>query len=109
LPDCLIRFHEFAAPEALRGLGTGVPRGAANPRAATSLLLRAAEHGGARSRRPDVGQGGDVSYSGAHVLLELDTRPPRLIPYIREFVPTVNLEEGWLICTYPLDDCEERP
>jgi 16S rRNA processing protein RimM len=50
----------------------------------------------------------DVSHSGAHVVLELDTDPPRLIPFIREFVPEVSLAEGWMVSTYPLD-AEEGP
>lgn len=64
---------------------------------------------GMEVRRPDgtvLGHVIEVSDSGAHVLLEIDTRPPRLIPFIRRHVPEVNLEEGWLTTTYPLDDTE---
>lgn len=64
---------------------------------------------GMEVRRPDgtvLGRVIEVSDSGAHVLLEIDTSPPRLIPFIRQHVPEVNLEEGWLITTYPLDDTE---
>lgn len=64
---------------------------------------------GLEVRRPDgtvLGRVTEVSDSGAHVLLEIDTSPPRLIPFIREHVPDLNLAEGWLITTYPFDDHE---
>lgn len=48
-----------------------------------------------------------VVHSGAHWLLQLDTLPTRLIPFTAQFVPEVNLEQGYLVCLYPLDEVVE--
>jgi 16S rRNA processing protein RimM len=45
----------------------------------------------------------DVLDSGAHILLGVDTLPSRFIPFTRQYVPTVDLEHGYLVTTYPLD------
>lgn len=108
----LIRFNEFTAPEPLKRyaaweLAFPARRGEL-PRAADEVYyfeLLDMEVRDAAGRA--LGKVVDVSHSGAHVVLELDTRPPRLIPFIREFVPALNLAEGWLVSTYPLDDREE--
>lgn len=42
----------------------------------------------------------------AHVLLEIDAPKSPLIPFTRQHVPDVNLEEGWLITSYPLGEQE---
>ena len=42
----------------------------------------------------------------AHVLLEIKALKSPLIPFTREHVPEVNLEEGWLTTTYPLGEQE---
>lgn len=108
-----IRFQQFMAPEPLKrfsGWELAFPaRRGELPRASGEIYyfeLLGMEVRDAAGQR--LGQVTDVSHSGAHVLLELDTHPPRLIPYIREFVPKVNLTEGWLVSTYPLD-YEEEP
>lgn len=46
----------------------------------------------------------DVIDSGAHILLSIDTLPDRLIPFTRQYVPTVDLALGYLVTTYPLDE-----
>lgn len=110
----LMRFAEFDAPEPLKKycgweLAFAVRRGEL-PREEDEIYffeLLGMEVRDAAGRF--LGQVAEVSDSGAHVLLELDTEPPRLVPFIRQFVPEVNLAEGWLVCTYPLDAFEEVP
>ena len=107
----LIRFAEYDAPEPMKFLSKwelAYPaRRGELPREEDEIYFFELE--GMEVRRPDgtrIGTVIEVSDSGAHVLLELDTTPPRLVPFIRQFVPEVNLAEGWLSCTYPLDDIE---
>ena len=107
----LIRFEGHDAPEPLKFLSgwelTYPARIGELPREEGEIYYF--ELLGMEVRRPDgavLGRVIEVSDSGAHVLLEIDTSPPRLIPFIQQHVPEVNLEEGWLITTYPLDDTE---
>lgn len=107
----LIRFAEFNAPEPIKKFGSwelAYPtRRGELPREEGEIYFF--ELQGMEVRRPSgdlIGHVAEIRDSGAHVLLELDTAPPRLIPFIREFIPEVCLEEGWLICTYPLDSTE---
>lgn len=46
--------------------------------------------------------------SGAHVLLGLDTLPDRYIPFTRQFVPEIDLQQGYLVTTYPLHEFVEE-
>jgi len=110
----LIRFKEFNAPEPLQRHYTWnlafVARRGELPRATDEIYFFELLGMEVRDAEGQVlGHVTEVSDSGAHVLLELDTQPPRLVPFIRHFVPTVNLAEGWLICTYPLDAFEVLP
>jgi len=104
----LIRFKEFSTPEPLKKfslweLAYPVRRGEL-PREEGELYFFELLDMEVRTPLGDIiGHVAEVRDSGAHVLLELDTKPPRLVPYIREFIPEVNLEQGWLVCTYPLD------
>jgi len=107
----LIRFEGHSAPEPLKFLAgwelTYPARIGELPREEGEVYYF--ELLGMEVRRPDgtvLGRVTEVSDSGAHVLLEIDTKPPRLIPFIRQHVPEVSLEERWLITTYPLDDTE---
>jgi len=110
----LMRFEEFDAPEPLRQyyaweLAFAVRRGEL-PREGDEIYffeLQGMEVRDANGRT--LGHVAEIRDSGAHVLLELDTQPPRLVPFIRQFVPEVSLAEGWLTCTYPLDAFEELP
>ena len=47
-----------------------------------------------------------VMETPAHVLLEVTAPGSPLVPFTREHVPEVNLEEGWLVTTYPLGEQE---
>jgi 16S rRNA processing protein RimM len=42
----------------------------------------------------------EVVETGASVLLELDTKPIRLIPFTARDIPEVNLSAGYLVTTY---------
>lgn len=104
----LIRFAEFNAPELVKKFGLwelAYPaRRGELPREEGEIYFF--ELLDMEVRKPNgevIGHVAEVRDSGAHVLLELDTDPPRLVPYIREFIPDVNLDEGWLVCTYPLE------
>lgn len=55
-----------------------------------------------------VGVVRQVLDSGAHVLLELASLPDRYIPFTKQFVPEVDLAQGYLVTTYPLDDFVEE-
>jgi ribosomal 30S subunit maturation factor RimM len=50
----------------------------------------------------------EVLDSGAHILLGLNTLSNRYIPFTLQFVPEVNLEQGYLVTTYPLDEYVEE-
>jgi len=107
-----IRFQQFTAPEPLKrfaGWELAFPaRRGELPREADEVYYFELLGMDVRDAAGQLlGEVVDVGHSGAHVLLELDTHPPRLVPFIREFVPEVNLAEGWLVCTYPLDRDEE--
>jgi 16S rRNA processing protein RimM len=110
----LMRFSEFTAPEPLKrvcgwDLAFGVRRGEL-PRDADEIYFFELQGMEVRDAGGQVlGHVAEVRDSGAHVLLELDTQPPRLVPFIRQFVPEVSLDEGWLICTYPLAAAEVAP
>jgi 16S rRNA processing protein RimM len=114
-PDCfLIRFAEFSAPEPLKRFSTWElvypSRRGQLPRERDEIYYF--ELVDMEVRRPDgavIGHVAEVRHSGAHVLLELDTASAKLVPFIREFIPEVNLEQGWLVCTYPLESNEVLP
>ena len=44
-----------------------------------------------------------ASDSGAHTVLEISGGYKQLIPFTEQFVPEVNLAEGYLVTTYPLE------
>lgn len=46
------------------------------------------------------GRVAEVVETGAGLLLELDTSPPRLIPFTERSVPEVNLAGGYLVTAY---------
>ncbi len=50
----------------------------------------------------------EVIDSGAHILLSLNTLPDRYIPFTLQFVPEVDLAQGYLVTTYPLSDFVEE-
>jgi len=65
---------------------------------------------GMEARRPDgvvLGTVTEVQQGPAHTLVAITGHPSRLIPFTRQFVPEVHLEEGYFVSTYPLDDVEE--
>jgi len=47
-----------------------------------------------------LGRVRDVIETGASIVLDLDSTPPRLIPFTARDVPEVNLAEGYLVTTY---------
>jgi 16S rRNA processing protein RimM len=47
-----------------------------------------------------IGHVVELVETGAGLLLELDTKPPRLIPYTARDVTEVNLNGGYLVTTY---------
>lgn len=50
-----------------------------------------------------LGRVDNVIDSGAHVLLEVRELGGRLLPFTSMFVPEVNLEQGYLVSSYPLE------
>lgn len=108
----LIRFKEFSTPEPLKRF-TGwelrfVADAADLPREEDEYYFFELE--GLEVRRADGSRAGavmDVQEVAGQVLLELDTRPPRLIPFSRATVPEVSLDGGYLVTTYPLDNITE--
>jgi 16S rRNA processing protein RimM len=107
--DFTIKFAQYDAPEPLvdlKGwnLGYVVRRGdlpREDPEDVYEFELQ-----GMELRRPDgsvIATVANVRDSGAHTILELDLPGEPLVPFIREYVPEVNLAQGWMVCTYPLD------
>jgi 16S rRNA processing protein RimM len=47
-----------------------------------------------------LGRVRDVIETGAGIVLEVDSAPPRLIPFTARDVPEVNLEGGYLVTSY---------
>jgi len=108
----VIRFSEFSAPEPLKPF-TGWTL---NYRAEVGELPREAgevyyfELEGLEVRRPDgtvLGRVVEVWDNGAHTVLDVKGAINRSIPYQAEFIGEVNLEQGYLVTTYPLDYVEE--
>jgi 16S rRNA processing protein RimM len=61
---------------------------------------------GLEVRTPDgrvLGRVDKVIDSGAHVLLEVEALGGRLLPFTAMYVPEVNLEQGYLVSSYPLE------
>jgi 16S rRNA processing protein RimM len=109
LPDgFLMRFAEFDAPEplaALKGweLGYCARRGELPRDEPDDVYLF--ELPGMELRRPDgtrLGRVSDVRDNGPHTVLELDGPGRPLVPFTREACPEIRIEEGVIICTYPL-------
>ena len=110
---CLVRFAGYDAPEPLKPFTSWeliyfIPRGAL-PREPGDVY--SFELVGLEVRRAGGGKLGrvvDVIDSGAHTLLEVSALPGRLIPFTSQYVPEVNLERGYLVSSYPLDDYVEE-
>jgi 16S rRNA processing protein RimM len=108
--DFTIKFAQYDAPEPLvdlKGwnLGYAARRGEV-PRADPEDVYEF-ELPGMELRTPDgvlIAKVRQVRDSGAHTLLELDLPGEPLVPFIRQHVPEVNLAEGWMVCTYPLEE-----
>jgi 16S rRNA processing protein RimM len=104
-----VLFAEYDAPEPLQQfkgweLGYSAARGELLRDDPDEVYLF--ELPGMELRRPDgsvIGVVRQVLDSGAHTILELDLPGEPLVPFIREYVPEVNLAQGWMVCTYPLD------
>lgn len=108
LPDAfLMRFEGLDFPEALKpfkgwNLMHCAQRGAL-PREAGEVYLF--ELKGLEVRGADgaaFARVTDVLDNGAQVLLELDLPGQPYVPYVSQHVPEVNLEQGYLVCTYPI-------
>lgn len=104
----IIRFAEYSAPEPLKRFGGW----SLCYRAAPGELPREAgevyffELVGLEVRRPDgavLGRVVDVWDNGAHAVLDVEGAIKRSIPYQDEFIGEVNLKQGYLVTTYPLD------
>jgi 16S rRNA processing protein RimM len=104
-----VRFAEYDAPEPLaqfKGweLGYIAARGELPREDPADVYLF--ELPGMEVRRPDgsvIGVVRDVLDSGAHTILQLDLPGDPLVPFIAQWFPEVNLAEGWMVCSYPLD------
>lgn len=104
---CLLHFQEFDAPEPLsRFKGWSLLHCAARgelPRAEGEVYLFELQGLEVRDASGTAfAHVADVVDSGAHVLLELDLPGRPYVPYVGQHIPVVNLEQGYLICTYPL-------
>lgn len=105
----LIRFREYDAPEPMKFLrGWNLmfhARRGELPREPGEVYFFELE--GMEARDPEgqvLGRVKEVHDTRAGISLELDSRPPRLIPFTAQFVPDVQLEAGYLVTTYPIDD-----
>ena len=108
----LIRFAEYSAPEELKRFsGWGLCYSAKSgqlPREAGEVYFFELE--GLEVRRPDgtvLGRVVEVWDNGAHAVLDVEGAIKRSIPYQAEYIGEVNLAEGYLVTTYPLDYIEE--
>lgn len=105
----IIRFDGFTAPEPLKRYGgwnlvRPVKRGAL-PRDEGEVYFFELE--GMEVRTPAgivLGHVRAICETPAHVLLELSAPGAPLIPFTRQHVPDLNLEQGWLVTTYPLGE-----
>lgn len=113
----LAKFAEFTAPEPLRRyhdweIAFATERGEL-PREDGEIYYFELEGMEVRAANGSVlGVVTGVYETGAHVLLEVGTTPPALIPFNAESVPELSLEEGWLVTSYPLpqaEGMEEQP
>ena len=110
--DFLVRFEGFASPErarVLRGwdLCCWVQVGEL-PREVDEVYYF--ELVGLEVRRPDgtvIGRVGDIVETAAHVLLQLAEPAQRLLPFTRQYVPEIDLAEGYLVSSYPLEVRED--
>jgi len=105
----IVRFAGFDAPEPLKRFGGWELMYHANrgelPRDEGEIYFFELE--GMEVRTPQgtiLGHVSAVRETAAHVLLEVDELPGRMIPFTQQYVPNLNLEEGWLITAYPLDE-----
>jgi 16S rRNA processing protein RimM len=104
----IIRFEGYSAPEQLKPFtGWSLCYRAQSgelPREASEVYYF--ELVGLEVRRPDgtvLGRVVEVWDNGAHAVLDVEGAITRSIPYQAEFIGEVNLEQGYLITTYPLD------
>jgi 16S rRNA processing protein RimM len=105
----LVRFAEYDAPEPLvrfKGweLGYIAARGELPRDEPDEVYLF--ELPGLELRRPDgsaIATVADVLDNGPHTLLQLDLPGEPLVPFIRQHIPEVHLAEGYMVCTYPLN------
>jgi len=114
--EFLIRFSEYSAPEPLKAYAGWdicypVRRGEL-PRDPGEVFLF--ELAGLEVRGPDgslQGRISDVLDNGVSIILELDCPGRPLIPYTSQFTSEVNLEQGYLVSSYPLPEParERRP
>ena len=105
----LIRFAEYDAPEPLKFLrGWSLmfhTRRGELPREPGEVYFFELEGMEVRDAEGLVlGKVIEVHDTPAGISLELDRQPPRLIPFTTQFVPEVELEAGYLVTTYPLED-----
>jgi 16S rRNA processing protein RimM len=107
--EFLIRFQEYSAPEPMRYLAGWdimfcVRRGELprEPGEVYFFELDGLEVRTATGRT--LGRVVEVHSTPAGISLELNCQPPRLIPFTKQYVPDVDLEGGFLITAYPLDD-----
>ena len=103
----IVRFAGFDAPEPLKRYSgwelAYISHRGELPREEDEVYLFELE--GMEVRLPSgevLGHVSGVLETAAHVLLEVAEIPGRMIPYTRQYVPDINLDEGWLITTYPL-------
>lgn len=108
----IIRFEGYTAPEPLKrfsGWSLCYRAGVGElPREAGEVYYFELE--GLEVRRPDgtvLGRVVEVWDNGAHAVLDVEGAIKRSIPYQAEFIGEVNLEQGYLVTTYPLDYVEE--
>lgn len=109
----LARFEGFDAPEPLKRFGSWdlcfsarrgeLPRDDPQEAYLFELQDMLVKHADGRT----LGKVTAVIDSGAHTLLELDDAQQTLIPFTRQWVPSLDLDSGELVTTYPVEDGEQ--
>lgn len=110
---CLIRFDGYDAPEPLKPFSGWdllyyIERGALDREPGEIYAFELLGLKVRRAAGANLGVVVDVIDSGAHTLLEVSALPARLIPFTSQYVTEVNLEEGYIVSSYPLDDYVEE-
>lgn len=109
-----IRFAEFDAPEQLKPfsgweLGYYAKRGELPRDEPGEVYLFELAGLEVRDEQGAVlGHVSDILDTGPQFLLELDSPGRPLIPYMDRFVPEVNLEQGYLVSSYPLSPAQRE-